>query len=1734
MPFIDTNSTLAWIYDNTLGGIKRIVLPDDNIKYIKSSVSPSKYNFEQLKNYQFVTGLTGSGQLGTFSVRFKEPFKKNETTSLRGSVLTDGGVEFYNYNTPNTRLQTDTLIYYGSDNSFTTSAITSTNVNEINFFINGFREFTYLDKDILDELQPSGWFYGQLPNDFEPSYNVFLSRNSSSISPTYSTLGSGLNIGSSHSTTKNPKNYIAKYIEYDTFNLDFKLDTSVPGVLTSIYLLTLEKLNDLPTTWGSFIVGSFSSSGTYDRLGLSGTNFDGSKNYLVFSCDIPQFRPGVNSTLVNGVPTLTNIHCKLSEINIYGTYHPDNNRLSLTDKTTSPIGVSIENATYSFTLLNNGGTFSIPSRIGNGIFRSGIWENGVWNNGWRDDTTANEFDDVYLSILTASDVSWKIEIRGSIYAIDGFATGSNVSIGNIVAIDINDNRKLLKDYYKIESLGVDMGDPQNGVGPYSWIRVNLDTSFPYRRIEKDSPNHKIKVTRNIWLSGGFFNGYFSGVWNNGLFKGYPLLTEMFDSHWIDGLFDGGRFNSSYSDIYDFNRFGPRVGCSNNFMDLTFLPDRITPFLPGDYIFVTLNPLLTDNLGTDLYSGVCQIVDNKIDEEKFLPNSTTPNPYYGGEIITINKRSIGKPTYDDPDPDNYWGSVYRYTASSVIQNFKFYDNNRSKIKSSDSKLSTAVFNYNSWIDVEYDNTRAVTLGRDFRAYEPLSGKSVNRNNLYGYPTYDILSSASRFRDSNSLDFKLYKLGTKYKVFSDFIGNNSQFNEPFNEVDFTNFINGGWTYSYVKPSDYKLKRTETLITLNNTESNALLKSGVTGDELYITASNTGLILNNNNISINKSRYSVIEFDVITYSVTNVNYNHDNSDIYQERSISSSGTFTETIDPSGYLTSSYTLSTTDVDIDDIVVTVDIYGDILGTTINLKAPNDEIINVKKLGSGVGNKMIQTKFSLREVYTKFSLAESPFSLNNNTSSYSDTYQMDKEIDQGDSPFKSNTKLLSDLLSAGIGGEWTLYVKYNPTATIVCDLVDWSIDLKYKFKVSTDDEPTSSFPILNFNNLNYDITTQLSGYDNVQTYKKMNYLPILDNVNHLLSQNTFRLDSIELATPARWGGFGKNQKTKKYEYFYNKTDMMLSISGNGATGGSQSMVVLDNLNMYEVDMIPFFKYFEESNIYKGIQFPYIGTSPEIDYAISDFVFIDNIAIDLDSIIPTVADTTFIGCSNISFANLELTASINQITLPYTQSTSGITTTSYQFVNMINPTTDGSVTCSTTFDTIQWSITPDVSALPQPTIEDSSKNTLYPLVQGLTAGGVYTISIESITKNSVPPQAIYDINSKITVAAKPIPVINLPHTLTSVSFIPGNSSFGDITEVNLLTGYTNSLAYIPNSITILSLPNDGIKNVGTLVYDGNPISVNQNIAIVANLITLSYYPEGSPNVVTQELSFNTSFTYRVIDDNDYPVDTKMNITATIPPSNITVTGTLSKNINYYTAEDSSTATKYFDENELIQAYDNDPTGQGPNRIKIVSVPLRGELSYNNTAVGNNDEILYSDLINTLFGYCPQGIDQSDMDGDDFTATFTYYVLDKQGNQSNLVTFDLNCTDVISNDPFISSGVNLISAGTTQSRDITITNNGLAAYIWIQIQNSYTGATGDANVTANFSYFANPSALTVSAPLGGSTKVSEGFILLPSGESLSGTLSVLTTTDTAYFVNLYWSQNISGPNGGGVFEEIKPPS
>lgn len=1641
--FYDRNSIQAWspVYNV---GITRLS-SNTGLKYVNNEFNEfGGFLYNQNKNYQFVTSVTGSST-STLSIKLSPPFNTSIVSETR-NISATAGVLFYAYANPlNTEYSND-IIKYGATEDFIGSYIEKSSLNEIDFLINGYREFIYLDKPINHVDQPNGWCY-ETPTIGVSSYNWYFSSQSNVISPSYSILGSGLEEVSSD----NP--YIAVLINYDYFNLDFNFNFSGGNSNDSINIfLVNQKDLKLRSSWGTSL-NSLTASGTFSYVHLSATNIDGTKKYLVFSPSMVGTR---TSTYMGS----------LSNINIVGGYNPLNNLQVLP---VNDLQVEIDNSVYTFDTVTNGLTYSLSSKIGNGYFKSGIWENGVWNNGWRDDTEIKDFDDISSSILYSYDISWKIKISGSTYSCGSFKVGDKVAIGNIVAIDINENRKLVRDYYTITDIDES----------WTWIEVSLDTTFPYRRIEKDSPNHKVKVTKNIWLSGAFFNGYFSGVWNNGLFKGYPKITEMFDTHWIDGFFNGGHFNSNYPNYY-FSDISETTNCNYNNVTLVFedvlsfidgQPDDYKPghnLLPGDYITIDKDPVnvlnnVTGKLDRKIYNigynGICRVVS------------------VDGNNVVVNKKHL------DNLSDPQIGKVTRYTASGLIQNFKFYDTNKSLLKSNESSISSSIFSFNSWIDTNYDTTRSVTLGRDFRSYEPLTGKSFNRNNLYGYPTYDILSSAARFRNSFDLDYGLYKLGTKYKLFNDFIGDASGFNEPFNpaEPTISNFYNDGWVFS-TKPnnsSDLAFNRSEAVISTNNssifsTSIQDYIDSGVTGNELYLTATYSGAILNNNRITTNKSRYTVVEFDVVTYSIADSKFTYTNQNTYdiltsgpdpvfsvpatQSNSSTNTGTSTASnifsfnagqtlgitaiatpgsydfqdgfngevwsvdkqsdgkiivsgnfttydgvstpipklcrINADGTLDSgfnpiindiqnssikfikvlvvknysilndkifvlinynsgvtvngyssvlgrtirlestgvcsvngvSYTLyqkefngfitdfairqtdgclivignftalyynitntfwlnkivmfsntgsftsnnlySVTNIetrgfaatDIPSTIVTLndgtfivggkitkfktnpgniyfvngivklntpsdgfitvnttlvtatstvattkgftyptspstlpnsainfinkivvetnsnkiyvignftsyndgsahacynivrltntglfdttfvtgqglnssaydmdlssdftkifvvgqftsynsqscgkvisirdtgildstindinptstsiartlttssgslvvggsfntyqlgatvtttksivtsdytqsvsilpsevvglavkinlDCTGTDLGNiTINLRSPDGKIINIKDVNVGTGVKLTNTIFDISST-TSLSTGTIPYS--------SGTFSMSLATNKGTTIFGlSGTTTLNGLVTTNAQGTWTIYIQ-NDT-NIYPTLNSWGLIVKYKKYINDtaiEITPSVDLPILHFNNLNYEIGSQptANGQSDL-IYRRMSYLPITQNINHLLVQNSFRFDSIEKTSAERTSGFGVNTIKKKYEYFYNKTDLMMSIQGNGEMGASQSMLVLDNIKMYETDMIPFFKYFEDANIYKGIQVPYEGVAPNIDYLNSDFIFVDNIKIGLDSINNTIIDNNFVCVPN---------------------------------------------------------------------------------------------------------------------------------------------------------------------------------------------------------------------------------------------------------------------------------------------------------------------------------------------------------------------------------------------------------------------------------------------------------------------------------------------------------------------------
>ena len=175
----------------------------------------------------------------------------------------------------------------------------------------------------------------------------------------------------------------------------------------------------------------------------------------------------------------------------------------------------------------------VSLRFGNGSFVSGIWENGVWNNGYRNDITLTRCELYPISSYVRINKNIH-RVQLSVLDADNlnlFNVGDYVSVGNIVGYDVNNVRKLLKDKFKVVAIG------NNN------IVLEYTINSPLYQIRKDSEYHLIYLSKNIWLSGAFLNGVFKGIWNNGLFKGYPYITYAENIHWIDGNIDGGHINS---------------------------------------------------------------------------------------------------------------------------------------------------------------------------------------------------------------------------------------------------------------------------------------------------------------------------------------------------------------------------------------------------------------------------------------------------------------------------------------------------------------------------------------------------------------------------------------------------------------------------------------------------------------------------------------------------------------------------------------------------------------------------------------------------------------------------------------------------------------------------------------------------------------------------------------------------------------------------------------------------------------------------------------------------------------------------------------------------------------------------------------------------------------------------------------------------------------------------------------
>lgn len=742
-------------------------------------------------------------------------------------------------------------------------------ISKCNWIIQGFAPFNFLNQ--INKGQPNttkgseiiplfinnepyggkGWHFLEKEGEFVWFDKLAPANNTPEID-VVSNLPIGGNVYDYYSDkSSNIKylinNFISSYIQQEKFNLSFEYKNNsgfglkiytgskLPYVSETEWFKT--NIDELIATEQVNLLGELKNNKVVTSDGFQICEFYGveGNQFIFFVADpIIDFNKSTKNGILTKEPAgyhLTNgiigfgtySVINIKNFKITSNYHVSNNLIHSVNGNFEKI--IPDNATYSINLGIGNNVFVsdfIPvtyySKSGNSTFYSGVWENGIWNNGWRTDKTKREFYNIGKFYSYDRDRIWRFTIDGSKYSTSAFTIGDNVSIGNITAIDINDNRRLLKKFYKV----VSVSDNQ--------IEVEFETDFPLRRIEIDSINHRIILTKNIWLDGVFLNGYFNGVWNNGLFSGYPMITKMDESTWIDGIFNGGHFTANKKSI---NFIGSDVKTyeNNNWLSLkTQTPHGLTK---DDVISITYSSTNTIGyLGTTIVQDVVddlQIVTGIVWQDEYVNNIKD------GQILTL-------------------------LSTGLIQNFEFHSNNVSKKTSLDSMISERVFSYNSWIDVNYSNQSAVNIGRPPTYTEAASNRIYSENNLYGYPTSDVLSSVSIFRDSYSLSKRKYFLGSKYKINSDYVGDVSSFEDYFDPTD---TIKGkelfsdryGWEYVIPDSNVGIFPESQTYSNTGNLQFTITDKTYVTGlttnDGLFIY----GYATNSNNMDVSKTEFSNI---------------------------------------------------------------------------------------------------------------------------------------------------------------------------------------------------------------------------------------------------------------------------------------------------------------------------------------------------------------------------------------------------------------------------------------------------------------------------------------------------------------------------------------------------------------------------------------------------------------------------------------------------------------------------------------------------------------------------------------------------------------------------------------------------------------------------------------------------------------------------------------------------------------
>ena len=1297
----NTNPIFHWNYSTS-------VTPNRLVRGTQSPAikSPLEYRGDRLYEFKsnktyiwktYVRHFNSASQSGSgYPIRnlsITPPYKLGSTFSYQGKLSSSGALAPNAYTLPESVSETNNclifidrpttnlskiqqVIYSATFSGFDAAAgikcgIVETKLIEIDWLIQGYSFAT--SSSLSRDMYYEGWRYDESDESF--TFNHQSKGNTYRLPLSLASSGFGdLNRTAQATKRGTPyvgitaSNFICRYIDTPIFNMN--LTYTVASGYIDVYLFETEPpITTNVTTFNSFLntgqkIASLTGSSTTSFYNLNG------EKYLTFVCEYKnitsQYKNVLNSIQI-----------------IEGYSDTDNNEeflLTDTDQyfdpiTLSPVGAS-DYATYSVVITTpttrhevgaqffgaTGATGSFSgffsnlygsivnlssqtSKIGNGEFKAGVWENGVWNNGLRIDENVFEFDDISIAIkLNTKNINWRIQIQGSTGSVANFEIGDKIAVSNIVAIDINEERKLLTNYFTIVNK------------TESLIVVETENNFPIRRIEKDSEIHKILVTKNIWLNGGFLNGYFEGVWNNGLFRGYPYITEMYNSHWTDGTFNGGHFFSTknwfiFTDTYYYE----------GYVGLTF-GATAHGFIVGDKVIVDK----FDKTVNETYDGihtVTEVIDDYlVITDKLWETSTTTEE----------------------------GIVYKQAPTGLVQNFKFFDNNVASKTTQTSNDLKQIWRFNSWMDLVYKTQSSTNIGSNKILFNA-SSNNINEvlethkfgfgdytaMNLYGYVTDDVLSSTSQFRDSDTFFKRNYSLGTKYQVYQDFLGDISEFNNSFDSNpelgNLENFYADGWTYSfsgilatYSFLNRYIKKRTtvQDFTSYDYTSGSNYLGATFSfngGGPIWGTVSFNSLVENSFGLLLSEDVANQ-SFGVSISGVYQVNINIpanfytaayapglgsvlDNDRLYlagnsivgELRLIK----FDET--KKGFNTlSKKIIKTTGGDFNVGIEVFEEGEDYAEFEADLNLTIDWKGELKE-----GDKLRVLFQRCRTIIQNYNLAgpwrgsgfEQGFGLNDNITDVAarwrfgtaSTISINNEgIDQsiGFNINRTANKTLQYESDKEISfftlNNTNINIEKNRYSMIEFDIIQQPDSILNIFSYGTQSF-NLQFHTIDLYNFTNKINTN-SSYGPTHSFPA-GYDPIIDPFNDYLSIYSNGID------------YKYSGQTTIKEFFYNRPGLDLgfwNFNTQYTENDTTKIHEVDNVKFYEVDMIPFFQYTTEEYINKQIQVPLIGVAPIIDYSDENFNFVGNIQISLDGISVNsnlISSTIFVNTSTTTGTSL---------------------------------------------------------------------------------------------------------------------------------------------------------------------------------------------------------------------------------------------------------------------------------------------------------------------------------------------------------------------------------------------------------------------------------------------------------------------------------------------------------------------